>query len=181
MATELRSFLTDHAIPLERWGTGEAKTLAHLERELAEGETELSVVENRIIRTNYGVGVIVFYAEGTSRWRLREDRQVFNDGRSRTRTMASSIGEKLRPGENPIAAVARAFAEELGITDRSIVITDRGIDHKGPIPSQSFPGLWTKAICYMFESTLPEHLYRPAGYIEHQTDKTNYYVWEKVT
>lgn len=177
-ADQLRQFLTENKIPLHLWGTGKAKTFEHLIKELAEGEATIELLHNGTVqRRADGAGIIVYYHDGVSRWRLKEDRQVFKDGRTRTRTMTSSIGEKLRPNENPRIAARRALHEELGI-DEEIELIDLGPVVKGPVASESYPGTWSISTSYIFETTLPRHLYK-TEYVEVQADKTNYYVWVK--
>lgn len=175
---ELRDFLVKHGIPLHVWGTGKAKTFEHLLKEISEGEATIELQDDGTIRrTANGAGIIIFYHDGVSRWRLKEDRQVFNDGRTRTRTMTSSIGEKLRPNEEPRTAARRALKEELGI-EEEIELIDLGPVIKGPVESESYPGTWSISTSYIYEATFPPHLYKPE-YVEVQADKTNYYTWEK--
>jgi len=164
-------------VPLERWGTGEAKTLDHLVAELIDGECRLLLQDGSLTRHAEGA-VVDVYCEGPGgRLKLVEDRQVFTDGRTKRRNLDTSIGEKMKPGEHPHDAATRALAEELGIT-ASLSVEALGTRRKGPVPSVAFPGLTTVYDMHMFAVTLPPELVRPEGYVERQDDKTTYFVWQ---
>ncbi|MDE2001428.1 MAG: NUDIX domain-containing protein [Patescibacteria group bacterium] len=178
---ELVQLLVAHHIPFETWGTGGAKTLKHLLHELESGEAVLKVQRGILTRIAEGATLKVFYRSGSDLYCLREDRQVFVDGRVKQRTLMGdmSIGEKMRPGETAEAAAIRALEEELGITERLPLIARPDLV-KGPSPSISFPGIMTIYLMHAFEVYLPDRWYKPEGYVEHQEDKTNYFLWEKV-
>jgi hypothetical protein len=176
---ELRTLLEKYEIPFETWGTGQAKTFNHLLAEINDGEAVLTEHENRLLRSANGSIVMVYYRNGQSLWQLKEDRQVFSDGRERRRTLATSIGEKMQPGESSIDAAHRALREEIGI-DEKLPLIQKPMIIKGPIPSESYPGLFTRYVMHAFDVFLPDHHFKPEGYIEKQQDKTNYYIWVEV-
>lgn len=171
------ALLTSNRIPLDRWGTGEAKTLDHLVTELIDGECRLEVHDGRIVRYAQGAVVDVYCDGPRGRLKLVEDRQVFADGRTKRRNLDTSIGEKMKPGEDPRDAANRAITEELGIT-APLFVAPLGTRRKGPVPSVAFPGLTTIYDMHVFAVTLPPELVRSEGYVEHQPDKTTYFVWE---
>jgi hypothetical protein len=173
---ELRTLLLEYDVPLERWGTGRAKTLEHLLAELNAGEGALAPAGGGLQRTLSSSLLLVYYQHGPTTYLLREDRQEFADGRVRRRRFDASLGEKMRRGEEPRAAAYRALAEELGITERIALKADAPYT-VGPQRSASFPGLSNVLVMYPFETHLPPHLYRPGGYKERQADKTSYFIW----
>lgn len=176
----LSSFLITHGVPVHTWGTGEAKTFDHLYQEVSSGEATLTVDGDRVIRSAEGSTVTVYYRDGARLLRLVEAKQVFKDGRERVRNLPTSVGEKLAHGEDPYAAAHRALTEELGITERLTLYLDAP-STKGPIPSPSFPGLYTRYTMHNYHVYLPEDLYHPEGYVERQKDKSSYFVWEVVS
>ena len=173
---ELIALLRRHRVPLETWGTGDAKTLDHLLKELAAGECALSVQDGRIIRYAEGAVIDVYCNGPDGSLKLVEDRQVFRDGRTKRRNLDTSIGEKMTPAEDPESAARRALAEELGIT-APLVVTALHTRRKGPVPSVAFPGLTTIYDMHAFAVTLPRELVRPE-YVEEQEDKSTYFVWK---
>lgn len=174
---ELLDLLQAHNIPLEKWGAGETKTFEDLLAEIQIGEASIREEKGMLVRLAEGAVLIVYHTNKFGTWRLREEKQVFRDGRERRRDLEMSIGEKMYPNEKPADAAYRALREELHITDRLPLISLPPII-KGPVPSQSFPGLTTRYVMHAFEMYLPTHLFRPEGYTEIQRDKVNYYVWE---
>ena len=187
---ELMRLLLGHNIPVGTWGTGKAKTFEHLFAEVTSEEVAVEVEEaggqifgtvirpRTVRRTVYGSIVRIYYDDGETSWKLVEQKQVFKDGRLRPRSLQGSIGEKLKRNELPETAARRAMAEELGITEPLSLDTFPPII-KGPLPSDSYPGLESVYYMHIFEVYLPTHLYKPEGYIEHQEDKDNYFVWKK--
>ena len=175
---ELRAFLEAHNIPLQQWGQGEAKTFDDLFSEVTSGEAILTEEDGKLLRSVEGGTLNVYHDDGMTMWFLQEEKQVFKDGRSRTRTLNASIGEKMKCGEDPLESAYRALSEELGIAEKLQLIPKQRFI-KGPIPSPSFPGLYSIYTMHMFDVFLPSHLYRPEGYVEHQVDKSSYFVWRK--
>lgn len=172
---ELIHYLRLFNIPFETWGTGESKTLDHLLHELNEGESLLIEQKGQIHRIVEGVGLNVYYPTGEVLLRLHEDRQVFNNGRIRRRKLLYSISEKLKLHEPAIDGAFRCLEEELGILYANF--TSLKIENRNPIPSTSFPGLWSKGLVFVFETHLIASDFKPEGYIEYQEDKTTYFVW----
>jgi len=169
-------------VSLGDWGTGAAKTVDHLLKEINDGESTLIKKGNFLLRSVTGSSVRIFYKQKSSALLfLKEDKQIFKDGREKRRELAGnmSIGEKLKFGEIPAIGAWRALAEELGVTEKLPLVPRPNII-KGPIPSISFPGLYTLYSIYAFEVFLPEKWYKPEGYAEKQADKTNYFIWEEI-
>ena len=179
---ELTALLKANHVPFDTWGTGEAKTFEHLWKEINEGESVLIERDNMLLRIANGSTLRVYYKKDSTLLYLKEDRQVFKDGREKKRNLAEnmSIGEKLKHGEIPAVCAWRSLAEELGITEK-LPLTPRPDITRGPVPSVSFPGLHTMYTMYAFDVFLPERWFRPEGYVEKQPDKTSYFIWKEFT
>lgn len=162
------------------WGTGEAKTLAHLQREIESGECVLCTDEaGKLLRRVVVAGADVYYQSlDGKKYRLKEDRQVFKDGRERRRDLGQAVIEKMKPNEDPRVAVIRGIQEELGISNE-ITLTKTSTDVRQVI-SPSYPGLESEYVRHIFQVTLIDQQFNPNGYVEKQPDKSTYFVWEKV-
>lgn len=163
------------------WGTGQAKTPAHLQEEIKSGETILAKDEQgRLLRTVEVGGADIYYeAPDGKKYRLIEEKQVFKDGRERRRDLGHAVSEKMKPGEDPLEAITRGIREELGI-EGELNVTPSG-DEVQVIPSPSYPGLQSKYTRHTFVATLTEGQYRPKGYIEEQADKSTFFVWQEIS
>jgi hypothetical protein len=170
--------LTAASIPLDQWGTGKAKTVDHLLEEVNGGETVLSCNQDGLLREVSVAAITVTCSIGEKNLILREDRQVFGDGRVRRRKLETTMGEKMQPGESPIDAARRSIREELGIQDDKLRVIDGGFLARGPEESPSYPGLRSLYRFFRFSVDLPVKHYRREGYTEEQGDKTTYFVWE---
>ena len=176
--------LVDAKLPLDTYGEGPAKTVHHLFKEVQEGESMMSVdAKGNVTREVSVLWVDVFCSlSNGDLYRLTEDRQVFKDGRKdnvKRRTLSTSLGEKLKPGEDPAEAVERAIAEELGIEDGLETVHFVGTEDAEHTPD-TYPGLKSFYHNFKYAAVISETAFNPEGYIEDQSDKTNYYVWEKI-
>lgn len=179
-ATKLKVLLELADIDLATWGTGSAKTVDHLLREIDSGESEVTFspdgTAQRRVRVAW-VDVLHFDANGNV-YQLYEDRQEYSDGRVRKRELGSSLGEKFLPSEEPLEAAVRALSEELGITDYASL---HSIGSKQTTHSpDSYPGLESQYDTHSFVAVIEGDAYNPDGYVEVQTDKSNYYSWRLV-
>lgn len=178
--SELRRQLEEKGIDTSLWGKGEAKTLGHLQKEIDGGETFLVLDESgELLRRLMIVGADIYYtSKDGKRYRLKEDRQVFNDGRERRRDYGHAVSEKMQIDEDPGVAMIRGIREELGI-EGDIDLKKTVADEKR-ISSPSYPGLNSHYIRYGFEVLLNEEQFNIDGYVEEQEDKRTYFVWEEV-
>ena len=175
---ELTRYLMDRNIPVDVWGTGSAKTLDHLLKEIRSKECKLVETEGKLIRTLYVVSADIYYIDTFGAFRLKEERQIFKGGRTRTRSLESSLSEKIKADENPIDGIIRGINEELNITVSPDQV--REIDKlKESRESNSFPGLSTVYNVTRFSCKLNRSQYNHNGYIEVQDDKSVYFVWER--
>lgn len=173
----LEEYLLDFNIPLDQWGKGYAKTLDHLLSEIQSGECKIIEDGKTLLRKIEFVMCEIFYYEGETLLKLIEEKQVFNDGRTRIRDKESSVSEKMIIGEDPIESLVRGIEEELGISiQESQIRPEKGIE-KIEV-SQSFPGLMTKYNGHNFTCFLNESQYNPKGYVEIQKDKRTYFIWK---
>lgn len=152
----LRQQLESAGIDISQWGTRQAKTLAHLQREIESGETILvSGKEGKLLRkVVVGSADVYYVSPGGKKYRLKEDRQVFKDGRERRRDLGQAVSEKMKPDENPRDTMIRGLKEELGIGG-NITITERGADEE-LLTSPSYPGLQSQYIRHKFEVILSD-------------------------
>jgi hypothetical protein len=139
----------------------------------------LRIENGELLRKVLVVGADIFYLspEG-KKFRLKEEKQVFKDGRERRRDLGTAVSEKMKPGENPKEAMVRGIAEELEI-EGEINLTKIDTDEK-LITSPSYPGLQSQYVTHKFEVALNEQQFNPDGYKEEQSDKSTYFIWEEV-
>ncbi len=178
---ELSSILKDAGIDTALYGQGKAKTLDHLLKEINEGEMKLVKNEQGELqrKVTVGKGDILYIAPDGKTFRLREEKQVFRDGRIRERKqLKEAVSEKIKPGEDGQEAMIRGIQEELGINGEiNIAGGDSNLEE---IESPSYPGLKTEYDLRRFKVYLGSEQYNPEGYIEKQPDKTTYFTWEEV-
>ncbi len=163
--------LTGCGILVEQYGIGKAKTLDQLLDEINDGETEL--VLRRSVKV---IALNVFYKDDDKELILVEQKQVLLDGRERPRTLDSSIGEKMLADEVPLEAARHALKEELEIEE--MLDLKEGEPFERTSVSPSYPGLSTHYRFFRFSVYLPDHLFKPEGYIIKEADKTTYFVWK---
>lgn len=129
---------------------------------------------------------------------LREEKQVFNDGRERRRKLGgASFREKLEVKiEGYNAALLRGLKEELpeifAIQNEDISLIPRYpffridmevIKHVVDEESNyvpSFPGLENHSREYHYTWLIDPRAYSSDGYQSKEKDKTTYFIWEKV-
>ena len=176
---ELRNNLVEHGIPVERWGTGQSKTLKHLYNEIESGECSLSDEGEYLTRYIEFVAIKVYYRKEEDLYFLREDRQEFNDGRIRKRNMPSSVSEKMKFGEDPVVTANRGIEEELGFRVESSQLSKRkDIVYNGS--SVSYPGLTAKYKGHQYNCYITDEQFSDSGYIEVQKDKKTFFRHEEV-
>lgn len=164
----LREYLGSLGVPLEQWGTGSAKTVGHLVKELRHRECRL----NGVVREAHTVIVDLRYGD----CQLREVCQVFHDGR--IRDGRGLPGEKLHIGERPLLGFRRCLRQELGILiGRGYAgVHELGGDVKIGM-SSSYPGILTRNVHVYFTYEMPKKFFKKHGYVEWQPDKSTYFDW----
>lgn len=115
-AAALSDFLVEHGIDAAAWpGNERAKSAASLFTELELGETQLEIIggaSNRGVRRLIRVVKVRVTRPGAPNECLVEARQVFADGRVRTR--GKPLSEKIFPHEDALGAATRGVLEEVG-------------------------------------------------------------------
>lgn len=108
---DLQTQLESAGIDISIWGTEQAKTLEHLQTEIKCGESTLieDAHGNLLRHLVVGVADIYYYSPDGKTYRLKEDRQVFNDGRPRVRDLEQAISEKMKTDEDPTEAIIRGI------------------------------------------------------------------------
>jgi hypothetical protein len=177
---ELVSKLKEYGIPCDDWGKGYAKNVSNLLDELKNDECAIFDEQGYLVRYIEFVGIRIFYKDKDGiKYYLKEDRQIFKDGRERRRTMAASVSEKMKFGEDAEIAAVRGIEEELGIQVEQVQLIKKDeLSYDGG--SQSYPGLKSKYKGHVFILNLRQGQYKPEGYVEVQKDKSTYFVWEKI-
>lgn len=167
--------LDQFAIDTSRWGMNGAKTIEDLVAEIAAGESLLEECGGELVRVTTSLGVDVFVRIYGKTYLLKEKVQVFADGYERRRNLSTSLGEKLLPGEDIIAAVRRALKEELGVD----LIDDLSIGDEEFMERQSnsYPGLKTHITIQHAAVEISPSQFVAEGYVERQLTKTTYFVW----
>lgn len=175
-SADLATCLTRFGVETSAWGTADAKTIAHLVDEVRNGDCELVLGATGLTRRVANVWVDVYATIGGERHHLLERRQVFRDDRVRIRSLPASLGEKCKVGEEPLVAARRALMEELGIgSPLTLAPASAGESPTGP---SSYPTLRTTYTTSWFIAELALADYRPAGYVELQSDKRTYFEWQ---
>lgn len=177
---EVLKILEASGIDISQWGTGDSKTVSHFLNEIHNQESVLKFDEEGNIyrEVNVASGNVYFKSPDGKTYRLREEKQIFNYNRERRRTLLRSVSEKMKFAEQPIPSMKRGIREELGITGDIKVKMISQMDETRP--SSSYPGLISKTHIYIFEINLKDDQYCPEGYVEHQIDKSTFFVWEEV-
>ncbi|KAL6873911.1 hypothetical protein ACP4OV_013993 [Aristida adscensionis] len=163
LAAFLRPRLPPHA--LASWGAAPGtKPLRNLFLELSHGDCALLLRDGalpasagggaaappsppRVVRAVEVATVRIRSRRGA---RLVETGQLLSDGRRRSRG-PRPLSEKMRPGESPEAAAARAVREELGAGARVRVLGARGAEVEER-ESASYPGLPARYVLHAVDA-----------------------------
>jgi hypothetical protein len=158
-ATALRTWLHQHGVPTDTWGTAAAKSVEDLLAEVAAGESALfEVVEGATPTTppttalrTVRVVSLLLSPPSSSSLVLAEASQVLPDGRVRRRGLLP-LSEKMKGGEEGWEAAARRGVEEelasAATADQSPLVSLNLSSHVvelGPLrDAASYPGLPTR-------------------------------------
>jgi ADP-ribose pyrophosphatase YjhB (NUDIX family) len=178
-SASLRELLQAEGYDTDRWGVGATKTVEALWDEVKSGESELVEVEGLLVRRTYvaAIDVITQLDDGT-RLKLYEEKQVFANGSVRERGLLTSLGEKMKPGEDIEAATQRAVKEELGIKK---VVSLRGTGNRVlEKDTETYGGMPTQLFLQFAEVEIATEDYKPEGYVEAQPDKLVFFQWAAI-
>lgn len=185
----LKDVLLSAGLPIGTWGEGPTKTYDDLWREIADGESELAHPGTQdelnewgeVIRVTNVLGIDVYHRDESGRLlRLREDKQLFRDGRGeRRRQLMTSLGEKIKADEDKDSAVIRALQEELGIG--SVLSMEQGEQAEVWKSTPTYPELSSKLNIYKYSVLIDPKDFRAEGYVEDQDSKQTFFVWDEVS
>ena len=177
---DLKNRLKAGGIDTSQYGIGKAKTLEHLLEEIKAGEMTLAINEEGILlRRLIITSTEIYYTNPQKeKFKLKEEKQIFFDGRERARDFVGSVSGKIKGDESPEHSAKREIEEELGISSPLIVIDNgKAIETK---ETASYPGLLSEYTIYKFIVHLEDKDFKPEGYIEKKDGLTTFFVWEKV-
>jgi len=175
--------LRETGVPLEVWGKGKAKILSYLTGEISRGSAVMYFDDEREIwiRKLKAVEVEVFFEspDGISYF-LREDRQIFKDGRERRRGF-TWVAEKVEGEEDFLSAAVRGVEQELSLVSPFASEPKHLKSKEFERESDSYPGLITEYSIGCFEVYITPEQFNSGGYVEEQEKLTTFFVWEKST
>lgn len=184
----LKDVLLSAGLPVGTWGDGPTKTYEDLWQEIADGESELTHPNSQdelnewgeVIRVTNVLGIDVYHQDENGRiFRLREEKQLFKDGRGeRRRELMTSLGEKIKADEDKDSAVIRAVQEELGIS--SVQGVEQGEQTEIWKSTPTYPELSSKLNIYKYSVLINPMDFRSEGYVEDQDSKQTFFVWDEV-
>merc|ERR1711920_665534 len=174
-ATELKAALVSAGIYVSAWGMGYAKGVEDLFEELEREETILQFTSIGVRRWLNVVKVRIMPPDQPEKL-LVEARQIFPDGRERTR--GQPLSEKMFAREAPLSAARRGVSEELGaailhgarvhVDERSLV---QWLETR---ESDSYPSLVSHYNLHEYDATvegLPAHRFSTIEFGHQQLGK----------
>lgn len=183
----LKSALMDAGLPIDKWGEGPTKTYLDLWNEIAEGESEMICPQTFEARSEYGeiirqtnvLGIDVYAESDGKVYRLKEEKQVFNNGRGeRKRELLTSLAEKIKLDENHEQAVLRAVEEELGVLNLDSLYKTDDVELWKTTPT--YPELPSKLMIYCYAVIIADSDFDPSGYVEDQPTKQVFFTWDRL-
>lgn len=145
--TDVRAMLTQYGVDLQKFGTGEAKSIADLTDELVKGDSRLMIRKDDEAAGGYDnecpivrvVDVVCLRLFSPNKKQLLvETWEIFNDGRTRSRGMYPGI--KQLTDETVLSAVESLLADFCIPTD-AVQINPQRNNFREESESPSYPGL----------------------------------------
>ena len=173
---KLMKLLSWFNIPVDKFGKGEAKSVQNLLDEINNGDCRLIISRDGIYREVFVIRAYINY-KGLI---LKEDKQVFDDGRIRERNYFH-ISEKIRVDEKFEEALKRAVKKELGIESK-LNWENRSVGEKEDMDSLSYPMLTTRYLFFDRLIFFTDEQYKEEGYTEYKksTGITTHFKWFSV-
>ena len=171
---ELANWLAAAGIDPAAWGREGAKQLADLWVEYRTGESRF--VNDPPARLIEVAQVVLRRGNRV----LLELAQEFADGRRRVRLRPPS--EKVKPGESPRAAARRCLAEELGLDEAEVALSEAYQVIEEEADSPSYPGLTTRYCFHVFAATaaaLPDADFARDNHAAGDPIRRHYWGWRK--
>jgi len=111
----LLAILSQYNIDISQWNHQDGnKTIEDLLVEIQQGESQLKLIQDKIVRLLRVSAIEVFFQLRNNQFKLIEDKQIFFSGKVRKREI-NSITEKLKGKENPLDGAYRGLEEEIGL------------------------------------------------------------------
>jgi len=169
---ELAGWLAEAGVATAGWGRAGAKQPGDLWAEYRNGESRF--VDDPPARL-IAVAQVVLRRGDTV---LLELAQEFADSRRRVRLRPPS--EKMKPGESPRAAALRCLAEELGLGEGEVTLSEEGQVSEEEADSPSYPGLTTRYRFHVFAATaaaLPDADFARDNHAADDPIRRHYWGW----
>ncbi len=172
--------LNRYEIPWKSWGSGTSRTLDDLFAYHERDRLYFRETESKLVIDVHAVIVIVRHRYRRRWLELYEDRQEFPDRHVLRRTNFNGIAETMRRREARLTAAHRCLSEELHFCDPSEYRLSGCItvEHRDPVPSEKWPGLWAAYHRHMFDCVINRSLFKPDGYVEHEKNRRIYFKWK---
>ncbi|MBD2392866.1 hypothetical protein H6G11_01180 [Cyanobacterium aponinum FACHB-4101] len=138
---ELNSVLKTNNIDINQWNHQQGnKTIEELYQEIKEGESQLKLIQGKLVRLMKVSAIEVIFNLGNNYFQLIEDKQIFLTGIVRRREQ-NFITEKIKGGENSLQGAYRGLEEEIGLkTEKKLNLMRETVWEK---ISPSYPNLMT--------------------------------------
>lgn len=163
---ELKQLLTQYHIDIQYWNHDEGnKTIEELFTEIQEGESQLTIVDQKLVRLLKVSSIDVKFKLGNQYFQLIEDKQIFLRGLERKREL-NTITEKLKKNENPLQGAYRGLEEEIGLKlEESLTFEGEKFWEQ---VSPSYPHLLTRYEFYNYSIILAQKYLKSIRFSEYQ-------------
>lgn len=163
---ELKDLLFRYDIDTKTWTHDLGnKTIEELFTEIQEGESQLVIIDQILVRLLKVSSIDVKFKLGDRYFQLREDKQIFLSGKERKREL-NTITEKLKSNENPLQGAYRGLEEEIGLKLEE-ELTFEGEKFQEQI-SPSYPHLLTRYKFYHYSIILNEKQLKSVRFSEYR-------------
>ncbi len=169
------------AIDIKSWWKAPHKWVKHLVDEINNNEAWLLCFKGDVSRCVYVSTWDVYYRDTNNQlFLLKEEKQVFPNGKVIRRGLDNSISEKSGRDEDDMIWIIRAVKEELWLTSENIKsILNKWIKEDSR-ESKAYPWLISKYILAKFQILLDWNIDTNKGFQEAGTEKTIHFVWEAI-
>lgn len=148
----IRILLQKFEVPVDSWGTGKAKNVTDLLRELFEEECYLRVDNDGVARILEIIKMHITDPSRPERGKLFVASQTLSDGRVRERNEMPA--GKIKGKESPDKGFRREMKEEIPFLSRADWIGGFSNTTREPRPSPSYPGLQCVYLVHHFNIVL---------------------------
>ncbi|BAQ66742.1 hypothetical protein [Geminocystis sp. NIES-3709] len=165
----LENLLSQYNISTKDWSHDLGnKTIEELFTEIKEGESELKILDQKLVRLLKVSSIDVKFKLGDQYFQLIEDKQIFLSGIERKRELVT-ITEKLKQYETPLKGAYRGLEEEIGLK------LDKELTFEGETDwekiSPSYPNLFTRYELYNYSIILGEKYIKYIRFSEYQEEE----------